>query len=78
MERLQMDLPEMTAAARLSGGRSYTFDSARELVHDLPAGRQVAVSQLPPHQLWKSWPAPLLLLTLLIAEWLLRKRFGMM
>jgi uncharacterized membrane protein len=78
MERLQMDLAEMTAAARLSGGRSYTFNSAHELTDDLPAGRQVAVAQLPDIPLWNRWPAPLLLLTLLIAEWLLRKRSGML
>jgi hypothetical protein len=78
MERLQMDLAEMTAAARLSGGRSYTFNSAHELTDDLPTGRQVAVAQLPDIPLWNRWPAPLLLLTLLIAEWLFRKRFGML
>jgi hypothetical protein len=78
MERLQMDFAEMTASARLSGGRSYTFDSAKQLADDLPTGRQVAVAQLPSIPLWNRWPAPLLLLILLIAEWLLRKRSGML
>jgi uncharacterized membrane protein len=78
MERLQMDLAEMTAAARISGGQSYSFDTAAELADDLPAGRQVPTAQLPAIPLWNRWPVPLVLLTLLIAEWLLRKRVGML
>jgi hypothetical protein len=73
-----MDFAEMSAAARISLGRSYTFDNAANLADDLPAGRQVPVAQLPSIPLWNAWPVPLLLLTLLVAEWLLRKRFGML
>ena len=42
-----------------------------------PAARQVPVENLPPIPLWNRWPVLLLFLVLLIAEWLLRKRGGM-
>jgi hypothetical protein len=76
--RLEMDSAEMKNAARISGGRFYTFDEARELGEHLPPGRQVRIESLPPQPLWNS---PLLVgvfVLLLIAEWLGRKKAGML
>jgi hypothetical protein len=76
--RVRMDAPEMRQAAEESKGRFYTFATAKRLLGDLPEGRQVAIETLPPKPLWNKWPVLLLLLALLVGEWLLRKRGGMM
>jgi len=71
------DTAALRLAARQTRGRFYTFDTAAQLVGDLPEGRQVPVETLPPKPLWNRWPLLLLFLGLLIAEWILRKRGGM-
>jgi hypothetical protein len=48
------------------------------LLDDLPPGRQVPVESLPPLPLWNQWPLLLLFLVLLVTEWVLRKRKGML
>ena len=72
-----MDAAAMRSAAEISGGRFYTFDTADRLLGDLPPGRQVPIESLPPRPLWNRWPVLALFLGLLIAEWILRKRRGM-
>jgi len=74
---VRMDEAALREAAKLSGGRYYDFQTAGNLLHDLPPGRQVTVETLPPKPLWNKWPLLLLFLVLLISEWLLRKRGGM-
>jgi hypothetical protein len=74
---VRMDEAAMREAAKLTGGRYYDFQTAGKLLRDLPPGRQVPVETLPPKPLWNKWPLVLLFLTLLIGEWLLRKRGGM-
>ena len=74
---VRMDEAAMREAAKLTGGRYYDFQSAGKLLRDLPPGRQVPVETLPPKPLWNKWPLVLLFLSLLIGEWLLRKRGGM-
>jgi hypothetical protein len=76
--QIRMNAAEMRRAAEISGGRFYTFDVADRLLDDLPAGRQVPIESLPPLPLWNRWPVVALLLALLIAEWILRKRRGML
>lgn len=75
--RTRMDAAGMQNAAELSGGRYFTLDAADRLPNQLPPGRLVPVETLPPLPLWNSWPALALFLGLLVAEWLLRKRRGM-
>lgn len=75
--RVRMDSAELRRAAEQSGGRFYTFETADRLAHDLPSGRQVPIESLPPRPLWNAWPLLALFLALLIAEWILRKRRGM-
>ncbi|MGA2031545.1 MAG: VWA domain-containing protein [Thermoguttaceae bacterium] len=75
--RVEMDAPAMREAAELTNGRFYTPATADRLLADLPEGRQVPIETLPPLPLWNRWPVLLLFLVLLIGEWLLRKRGGM-
>jgi hypothetical protein len=75
--RVRMDTAELQQAAQESKGRLYTFLTASRLLADLPEGRPVPIETLPPKPLWNRWPVLLLFLVLLIGEWLLRKRGGM-
>ena len=73
----QANLAGLRQAADQSGGRFYTFDSAGQLLGDLPAGGQVRVEPLAPRPVWNSWMAASLLVGLLLTEWLLRRRAGL-
>jgi hypothetical protein len=75
--QVRMDAAEMRRAAELSGGKFYTWESADRLLDDLPPGRQVPIESLPPRPLWNRWPVLALFFGLIIAEWILRKRRGM-
>ena len=77
MERLAMDSATLEQAAAQTLGHYYRFADAGRLLDDLPAGRQVPVESLPARPLWNRWPMLLAVLSLLTAEWLLRKRGGM-
>ena len=76
-ESVRMDAPALRAAAKQTNGRFYTFNTAGDLLEDLPPGHQVPIESLPPRPLWNKWPVLLLFLTLLIGEWVLRKMGGM-
>ncbi|MEN6449903.1 MAG: VWA domain-containing protein [Thermoguttaceae bacterium] len=75
--RTRMDAAEMRRAAQQTGGQFYTFETVGRLTRDLPPGQQVPVESLPPRPLWNRWPVLAAFLGLLIVEWLLRKRGGM-
>ncbi|MGO9113196.1 MAG: hypothetical protein ACLP9L_28515, partial [Thermoguttaceae bacterium] len=77
LARVQMDATEMQQAAEVTKGHYYTYKDASHLIDDLPEGLQVPVESLPPVPLWNRWPLLALVLGLLIGEWLLRKRQGM-
>jgi len=47
-------------------------------LEELPKGRQVRIESLPPEPLWNSSFLVLLVIGLLTAEWLLRKRWGLL
>ncbi len=76
-DQTRPDMAAMRLAAKQTGGEFYTFDTADHLAGDLPRGRQVPVETLPPKPLWNRWPLLLLFLGLLVSEWILRKRGGM-
>ncbi len=78
LDRVEIDLADLTAATRSSFGRLYFPDKAASLVDDLPEGRHAATTRLPDVSLWNSWPVPILFLSLLASEWILRKRHGML
>ena len=77
LARVQMDATEMRQAAEVTKGHYYTCKDASRLIDDVPIGRQVPVESLPTVPLWNRWPVLALVIGLLVGEWLLRKRKGM-
>ena len=78
LARTQMDVLELREAAKISVGKFYHFQDAGKLLNDLPRGRQVRIESLPPKPIWN---APLLagiFVGLIAAEWMLRKRVGLL
>ncbi len=78
MERVQMDAVELKRAAEETRGRFYRINDADRLLDDLPPGRQVPIETLPPQVLWNRWWLLLAFLGLIVSEWILRKRKGML
>ncbi|MGO9113194.1 MAG: hypothetical protein ACLP9L_28505 [Thermoguttaceae bacterium] len=62
---------------RTTAQKTVANRDASYVIDDLPEGLQVPVESLPPVPLWNRWPLLALVLGLLIGEWLLRKRQGM-
>jgi hypothetical protein len=70
-----MNVPDLTAAATLSNGGFYTLANADKVFDDLKNLQKVALNQpCSPIELWNHPATYLLILLLLAAEWLLRKR----
>ncbi|MFO0904904.1 MAG: hypothetical protein U0939_18000 [Pirellulales bacterium] len=76
--RLTLDAETLRQASSLTQGRYYALADADRLENDLPRGRQVRIEPLPSAPLWNRWPVAALVITLLTAEWLLRKTSGML
>jgi hypothetical protein len=72
-----MNEPELVRAATTSKGKFYTPSDVETLLSDLPVPQQVPLDTDPPIPLWNTWPVLVLFLTLLVAEWVLRKRAQM-
>ena len=77
-ERLQMDKRELQRACDETHGALFTMAHVDQLRKALPKGRQIPVEALPPIALWNKWPWLLLFLTMIVSEWILRKRLGLM
>lgn len=75
--RMEMDATELQRASSETRGRYFTLVTAGDLSRNLPEGRQVPIEALQPLVLWNKWPLLLLFLTLIVGEWTLRKRRGM-
>jgi hypothetical protein len=75
--QIRMDAAALREAAAATGGKYYTIETAARLLDDLPPGRQVPIETLPSIPLWNRWPVLLLFILLIIAEWVMRKRRGM-
>lgn len=76
-ERVQLDSQELRRAAETTRGRYYTVAESDRLFKDLPSGRQVPIEALPPEVLWNKWWVLLAFLALIVTEWVLRKRVGL-
>jgi uncharacterized membrane protein len=76
-ERVQMNEPELKRVAEATGGKYYTPLDASTLLNDLPKPSKVPLDTDPPIALWNTWPLLALFLTILTAEWILRKRARM-
>jgi hypothetical protein len=78
MARIELDEKEMKQAASRSRGRYYDVRNLAQVFDELPPGRPMKIATLPAIPLWNKWQILLLLLLLLVTEWLLRKRLGML
>jgi hypothetical protein len=78
LARTQMDAAELREAAKISVGKFYRFQDADKLLNDLPRGRQVRIESLPPKPIWNAPLLAGLFVVLIAAEWLLRKRVGLL
>ncbi len=77
-QRTQTDVAELRQAAETSAGHFYTFADAERLLADLPVGRSVPTEPLEPVTLWNKSIVLIVFLSLLVTEWILRKRHGML
>ncbi len=76
--RLEMDSKDLKSAAEKSDGQYYTMKDAHRLLKRLPAGRQVRVEQLDPINIWNSGILAAFFVAMIVAEWLIRKRAGLL
>ena len=80
--RLEMDSASLKQAAQTTGGRFYTVETMEELLGDLPKGRHERIGTLPPLSIWSIWWVALafagIFVVLIVIEWLLRKKLGML
>jgi hypothetical protein len=75
MDRLELNLPDLATAASISNGGFYTLATADRLFEDLRKPERVRLNEpCAPIELWNQPVVYLLVLLLLAAEWLLRKR----
>lgn len=80
-QQLQLDRTELQRAAFDTGGRYYDYKTSSNLIADLrelAPGNPVPDRSEPPISLWNWWPVWLLFLGLILTEWILRKRKGML
>ncbi len=78
MARIEMDADALAHAAEATHGKFYTIADADRLLAELPAGRRVPVENLPPVSIWNRWWLLATFLAAITAEWVLRKRKGML
>jgi len=76
--RIEMDTADLKQAAKISRGEFYTLDTVDDLLDDLPEGRQVRIETMPPETVWNAPWFALAFIVIIIGEWLLRKRLGML
>lgn len=75
MDRLRMNQPGMEQAAERTQGHFYNLADAERLIDELPAGARVSLNApRPPWLLWNHVAMFGLVIGLLTAEWVLRKR----
>jgi hypothetical protein len=75
LDRLEMNRADLAAAAALANGGFYTLATAEDVFKDLKNLQRVPLNQpCEPLPLWNHPATFALLLLLLAAEWLLRKR----
>lgn len=79
LERRSLDRAELVSTAEKTQGKFYTPPEASQLPDDIPPGHVVPLETLEPISLWSLWqmlvPFLALFTAVLVAEWILRKRF---
>jgi len=74
---IEADFASLRAAAEAGNGAFFTLSDVGGLFDRLPRGKLSPTEPLPPIPLWNKWFTIMLLTSLLVAEWVLRKRRGM-
>ena len=75
---LRMNATALKDAAQKTRGRFYTVDTASRLPSRLPRGKEVRIEPLPAKPIWNSPWVAVIFVSLLAAEWTLRKRSGLL
>lgn len=78
MRTVKMDITELTTTAKLSGGKYHALTQINELLAAIPPGHPVPLESDEPKALWNFWLTLSLVVTLLGAEWILRKRLRLL
>lgn len=78
MASTSMDRAALVAAAETTRGKFYTIAAASRLVDELPRGRRVPIESLAPLEIWNRWWVLGPFLLVLVGEWVLRRRKGML
>jgi von Willebrand factor type A domain/Aerotolerance regulator N-terminal len=79
LDRIHLNEPDLQRAARESRGLYYPLDRADQLPDELPAGPRVALDQpCEPLSLWNHAAIFALVLSLLTAEWIMRKKWRLL
>jgi hypothetical protein len=79
MDRVQLNEQDLQRAARESRGEYYPLDRAEKLPDELPSGPRVALDQpCEPLSLWNHALMFALVLSLLSAEWIMRKKWRLL
>jgi uncharacterized membrane protein len=74
LQNRSLDLTELTQTARQTHGKYYSLADVANLHADLPPGHRVPLDTAEPIPLWNRWEVMLLFASLMLTEWLLRKR----
>ncbi|QDU44482.1 von Willebrand factor type A domain protein [Symmachiella dynata] len=74
MRTVKMDVPELTQAAKITGGAYHTLLETDDVLAAVPRGNPVPLETEAPKQLWNFWLTFALFVGLLCGEWILRKR----
>lgn len=77
LDNVQMNQSQLQDVARQTDAQFFPLNRASELYAKLPKGRRVALHTDPPIPLWNTWPVLALFFSLLLLEWVLRKRRSM-
>ena len=77
MTHTEMDRQQLQQTANRSRGQYFDVRRRNDVFSALPRGESFPLATLPPVPLWNNWRIFVLILALLLLEWLLRKRLGM-
>jgi uncharacterized membrane protein len=79
MDRVELNEKQLKDAASLSQGKYYPLSEAEKILSELPESSRIVLGQLcDPVDVWRHWSLLVLMLSLLTAEWIARKRWRLL
>lgn len=79
LDRVELNEKHLKDAASNSQGKYYHIHESEKILEELPESSRIVLGQLTdPVDLWKHWGLLLLMLSILTAEWLARKRWRLL